>query len=112
MGFRNLQGKILTIEEILKEIKEKKGVSIITRKGWMRWVHKSNTIVEKCLKCSFPVMEYRLEIYNGKTILCLGCPYCFATEKIENNEIIKILLNREEENQKNQPPLFNEVMVQ
>lgn len=111
MEFRDLQGKRLTIEEILKEIEEKNGLSIITRKGWMRRVHKNNTIVEKCLKCSFPVMEYRLA-YNGKTILYLGCPYCFATEKIADKEIIKVLLNREEKNQKNQPPLFNEVMVQ
>ena len=112
MVFRDFQSKKLTIEEILKKRKEENGVSIITKNKWMRRVHKSNTIVEKCLKCSFPVMEYRLEAYNGEAILCLGCPYCFNTEKIRDKEIIKILLNREEENKETQPPLFNETMVQ
>ena len=111
MVFRDFQSKKLTIEEILKKRKEENGVSIITKNQWMRRVHKSNTIVEKCLKCSFPVMEYRLDTYNKKALLYLGCPYCFATEKIVDKEIIKILLNREEENEKTQPPLFNEIMV-
>jgi len=111
MVFRDLQGKRLTTEEILKKRKGENGVSIIARNGWMRRVHKNNTLVQKCLKCSFPAMEYRLEICNGETILSLGCPYCFATEKIRNKRIIKILLNREEENKETQPPLFDEVMV-
>lgn len=111
MVFRNIQGKKLTTEEILKKRKEKNGVSIMTINKWMRRVHKSNTIVKKCLKCSFPVMEYRLA-YNGKALLHLGCPYCFKTEKIRDKEIIKVLLNREEENKETQPPLFNEAMVQ
>ncbi len=111
MVFRDLQGKRLTTEEILKKRKGENGVSIITRNGWMRRVHKNNTLVQECLGCNFPVMEYRLEIYNGKTILYLGCPYCFATKKIRDKKIIKILLNREEDNKETQPPLFDEVMV-
>ena len=103
MVFRDFQGKRLTIEEILKKRKEENGVSIITRNSWMRRVHKNNTLVQKCLKCNFPIMEYELEIYNGEALLCLGCPYCFATEKIRDEEIIKVLLNREEEDKEIQP---------
>ena len=111
MVFRDLQGKKLTIKEVLKKREEENGVSIITKNNWMCRVHKSNTLVEKCLKCSFPVMEYTLKKYNGEAMLYLGCPYCFATEKIVDKDIIKILLNREEENKETQPPLFNEAMV-
>ena len=101
MVFRDFQGKRLTIEEILKKRKEENGVSIITKNSWMRRVHKNNTLIQECLKCSFPAMEYRLETHNGKELLCLGCPYCFATEKIRDKKIIKILLNQEEKNEKN-----------
>ncbi len=112
MVFKDLQGKKLTTEEILKKREEENGVFILTRNNWICRVHKGKTIVIRCSKCNFPVMEYTLKTHNGKALLYLGCPYCFATERITNKETIRLLLNREEENKETQPPLFNEVMVQ
>ncbi len=62
-------------------------------------------------------MEYRLEDNNRKKILHLGCPYCYTTEKIKDKAIIKILLNREEENENqnkgfDEEILFDEVVYQ
>ena len=118
MVFRNATGKTITREEILKKRKEEGVVSIKTKSGLVCRIRKNDTVVYTCERiykgtlCALPIMNYSEPVKNGEKVLRLSCPYCSARKIIKDKELIKSLLNREEENKETQPPLFNEAMVQ